>query len=298
MSQTVCYFKNGIGNLICQMPAIAALAYMDPTGKVDYCLDETWKADVRFIGIMDILTHWDKVNKVLLFPKNTPAKYKRYFYTLHSEASPVFDYFKSKSAPTENRVNWRERVIHETEYYKDLVRKLGWNKPFPQVNFPTTTIGTLETTKPVLGICNGLFNTASWQKKSWPHFEKLCKLVSDKYYIVKIGFGKELDEVKTYDNSFVGKLSITQTANVISQCDKFVTTDSSCMHIAAALGIDTVALFGGTYIFKNAPLTQKTKVLFDKKSTCRPCQDTERFFSCKDYQCMKNITPEEVVSCL
>jgi len=210
--------------------------------------------------ILDILKHWDKVDKVLLFPKDNPAKYKRYFYTLHSEASPVFDYFKSKSAPTENRVNWRERVIHETEYYKDIVRKIGWNKPFPKVNFPTTPAPLIvpENGKPILGICNGLFNTASWQKKSWPHFEKLCRLLKDKYHIVKIGFGKELDEVSTFDESFVNKLKITETASIISQCNKFITTDSSCMHIAAALGVDTVALFGGTYIFKNAPLSRNS----------------------------------------
>jgi ADP-heptose:LPS heptosyltransferase len=189
-------------------------------------------------------------------------------------------------------------VIHETEYYKEIVRGLGWNKPFPAVNFPISEKPEIDHKRPILGICNGLFNTASWHKKAWPNFERLCQIVKDRYHIVKVGFANELKEVKTFDTDYVGKLTMTETAKVISQCDKFVTTDSSCMHVAAMLGIDTVALFGGTYIFKNAPLSHKTKVLYDKRCQCRPCQDTEKFFSCREFNCMKNISPERVAKCL
>jgi len=44
--------------------------------------------------------------------------------------------------------------------------------------------------------------------------------------------------------SFLDKLSLRQTAYVISQCDLFVGCDSGLAHVAAAIGIKSVVLFG------------------------------------------------------
>ncbi len=87
-----------------------------------------------------------------------------------------------------------------------------------------------------------------------------------------------------------GKTRLSQLIAMIASCDLFITNDSGPMHLATALGIPTLALFGSTDEAATGPLGPSA-VVVNKKVECSPCLLRE----CPiDHRCMTRITAEEV----
>jgi heptosyltransferase-2 len=77
---------------------------------------------------------------------------------------------------------------------------------------------------------------------------------------------------------------------LIARCRVFVTNDSGLMHVAAALGVRLVAIFGSTDPSRTGPLGQNSRVIY-KSIPCAPCLKTQ----CpQDRECMEAISVEEV----
>ena len=88
-----------------------------------------------------------------------------------------------------------------------------------------------------------------------------------------------------------GHTNIGQLIALLSLCDGFIGNDSGCMHIAGALGIPTVAIFGSTNPDRTGPLGPKTRVLY-RKLECSPCLARTCRFG--HYQCLTQIQPAEL----
>ncbi|MEW6713806.1 MAG: lipopolysaccharide heptosyltransferase II [Nitrospirota bacterium] len=102
-------------------------------------------------------------------------------------------------------------------------------------------------------------------------------------------------ELKAHILNITGKTNLRELAALISECDAFITNDSGPMHIAAALHVPTVALFGSTDSSATGPFGDGHNVI-TKKLSCSPCLERE----CPEghLKCMTDITPEEVSSAL
>lgn len=97
-----------------------------------------------------------------------------------------------------------------------------------------------------------------------------------------------------YFHDLTDKTTLPQLVDSIASMDVFLTNDSGPMHIAAALRIPLVAIFGPTDINETAPYTQSTQILLYKGISCSPCKKRE--CPLKHHECMKAITPEEVIT--
>jgi len=71
-----------------------------------------------------------------------------------------------------------------------------------------------------------------------------------------------------------GKTSLRELAALISECDAFVTNDSGPMHMAAALSVPTVAIFGSTNRKTTGPFGQGHHAV-SKDFPCAPCMKRE-----------------------
>ncbi len=87
-----------------------------------------------------------------------------------------------------------------------------------------------------------------------------------------------------------GKTAIADLPALLSQCHLFLGNDSGAMHVAAAVGLPTVAVFGPTDPEGTAPVTPRRSIV-QQKPYCSPC-----FLKrCPtDHRCMKAVTPEMV----
>jgi lipopolysaccharide heptosyltransferase II len=93
--------------------------------------------------------------------------------------------------------------------------------------------------------------------------------------------------------NLVGQLALHELPYFLSRCDLLITNDSGPMHIAAALKVPVVALFGpeSPALFGPCSSPERSRVL-QKSVPCRPCPHT----SCAQPICLQGIYPSEVLA--
>ncbi len=107
---------------------------------------------------------------------------------------------------------------------------------------------------------------------------------------------KEIEEnlhIKNYIN-LAGKTSIKELIEKIGGLNGFITNDSGPMHIAAAYGVPTVAIFGPTDYKETSQWMNKKGLIVSKNLDCSPCM--KRICPLKHHNCMKMITANDVIS--
>jgi heptosyltransferase-2 len=87
-----------------------------------------------------------------------------------------------------------------------------------------------------------------------------------------------------------GKTPINDLPALLSRCHIFIGNDSGAMHVAAAVGLPVVAVFGPTDPFGTAPVTPRCSIV-QEKPYCSPCF----LRRCPtDHRCMTRVTPDAV----
>src|ERR1700743_3832876 len=89
-----------------------------------------------------------------------------------------------------------------------------------------------------------------------------------------------------------GKTAIAELPALLSRCQLFIGNDSGAMHVASAVGLPVVAIFGPTDPFGTAPVTPRCTIV-QEKPYCSPCF----LRRCPtDHRCMTRVTPESVTA--
>jgi ADP-heptose:LPS heptosyltransferase len=299
MSQTCIYYKSGIGNFIQATPAMRALASMDESEKVDICFDADWLDDPRIPAIIDIIKHSPFINRLVRYPGDIRlGDYKTWFTAVNCEISNASKDI-SRKFPQDiiwASVDWNKTCIHEMDINMLNAYRLGYKGSFPPLFAPIAKNPILNFDRPLIGLCNGAFEAPMWEKKRWPYFKDLALVLKDYFdgTIIGIGGTGELDGV-VMDENYCGKTSITESTKIISQLDLFITTDTGCMHIADALKIPSIVLFGPTLVSKNGPRNKELKII-RSVTPCSPCQYKEPFYTCSGAFCMETITIDKVMA--
>lgn len=92
-----------------------------------------------------------------------------------------------------------------------------------------------------------------------------------------------------------GQTTVGELIATLSLCDGFAGNDSGPMHLAAALGIPTCAIFGSTDPNRTRPLGPRIRVL-RRGLDCSPCLARRCRFG--HYNCLGDIAPVEVAGAL
>ena len=92
-----------------------------------------------------------------------------------------------------------------------------------------------------------------------------------------------------------GSTDVGDLVAVLSLCAGFAGNDSGAMHVAAALGIPTVGIFGSTEPQRTGPLGLRTRILY-RKLPCSPC--LARTCRYGHYECLKQLAVAEVATAL
>ncbi|MGH9781347.1 MAG: glycosyltransferase family 9 protein, partial [Candidatus Acidiferrales bacterium] len=90
--------------------------------------------------------------------------------------------------------------------------------------------------------------------------------------------------------SLVGQTPIGELPALFSRCQLFIGNDSGAMHVAGAVGVPVVGVFGSTDPYGTAPVTPR-RTLVQRKVACSPCFLRE----CPiDHRCMTRVTVADV----
>lgn len=98
---------------------------------------------------------------------------------------------------------------------------------------------------------------------------------------------------RTNPINLVGKTTLRELTALLALAERVVCHDSGPMHIAAALGKPTIAIFGPTDPQKTGPYS-KNALVIRHDVPCAPC----RHRTCDHHSCMQKLDVEEVASAL
>ena len=164
--------------------------------------------------------------------------------------------------------------------------------------------------KILIGFHPGTSPLKNHEKRRWPveYFGELARLIiesSRDFHIMVFG-GKDEEDLKLKIikmNADSGRItavttnSIRETAAIMKYCKIFVSNDSGLMHLAAAVNIPVVAIFGPTNPAWVKPWMTKHKVV-SLKLPCSPCfYYSPKPLKCVanlDFKCLKALTPGSV----
>jgi len=149
---------------------------------------------------------------------------------------------------------------------------------------------------------------ASWFTKQYPveYYRAIVKYLLNKenVEIILIGTEKEkslTDEIASTSQTGIwdlgGKTSLMESAVIIKNSDLFISGDCGPMHMAAALGVPQIALFGPTHPKLGfAPLNPRAKIL-TLDLECSPCT-LHGNDSCpqRHFKCMMDLLPEMIIN--
>jgi heptosyltransferase-2 len=113
-------------------------------------------------------------------------------------------------------------------------------------------------------------------------------------------FEEKLGE-KIYFKNFVGKTDLLKACALIKLCNLFVGNDSGLLHVANALNIPSVGIFGPSSPEQVLSYMNKNTVIINHKAPCSPCYVHQPDFNFKcEYKnkCLTNITVDDAVKAI
>ncbi|MFB3777299.1 MAG: lipopolysaccharide heptosyltransferase II [Bryobacteraceae bacterium] len=208
-----------------------------------------------------------------------------------------------------------ETPRHERYYYLELLRRAGIIEALPEINeIRLDAAGEARVageqrcaeaglSGPVIGVSPG---AAYGGAKRWlpERFAEAAALVAAAVDGSVAVFGSK-DERPVAElvmeglrargcaaRNFAGETTLREYIDLAAACRLFLTNDSGAMHVAAALDVPTVAVFGSTDDVGTGPVSSRARVVREPVD-CSPCLLRE----CPiDHRCMTRVPAERVAA--
>lgn len=157
----------------------------------------------------------------------------------------------------------------------------------------------LSLEKPILALCPG---AEYGRAKRWPpaHYAAVARYFRARGYQIWVFGGpndREITRLVCEDAGpecidLAGKTTLEQAIDLLSLSSVVVTNDSGLMHIAAAVDVPIVAIYGSSDPVYTPPLSTKSRIerlnLF-----CSPC--FKRDCPLKHFDCLRGVHPDRVI---
>ena len=249
---------------------------------------KTYVLDKKFINLYKALKHLDEFDVFFSFRNSFRAKFIK--FCISSKSKYQFDkkiYIKG----------------HQVEKYNHFINdSLKINTNSGKLTIYTENSSKVRKNK-LLGINPGAsYGSAKrWYPKD---FADVAIDLSSQYDIIILGGPKEKDIAKDIEKylmkkginnyqNLAAKTTIKELISQIANLDLFITGDSGPMHLAAALQVPTVAIFGPTEVGATSQWMNEKSIIVKKNLKCQPCMKRE--CPLKHHNCMKLIEASEVL---
>jgi len=207
-----------------------------------------------------------------------------------------------------------EIPAHEKFYYLELLRRAGWIEAFPResltiLNVPEQSRRRAAEFLLAAGVRPAAMRIAVGggasygSAKCWlpDRFAEVLNRLQPQVDAEVILFGTAAEAcvsaaiaagMRRPPIDLTGKTAVADLPALLSQCHLFIGNDSGAMHVAGAVGLPVVAVFGPTDPLGTAPMTPRCTIV-QQKPYCSPCF----LRRCPtDHRCMTAVTPLMVES--
>ncbi len=152
--------------------------------------------------------------------------------------------------------------------------------------------------KPFVALAPG----AGFKTKQWPleYFRELIETIEKKHRLPIVILGSKAEEerfklleISDAVHNLAGKLTLLESAIILSKAKVLISNDSGLMHMATAVKVPVLAIFGSTVKeFGFFPFRAQSKVIENQALWCRPCSHIGRnHCPLIHFKCMKDIKP-------
>jgi len=206
-----------------------------------------------------------------------------------------------------------DREMHAVDRYMALAKHVGLDMPKSSDHLPVAAearararhaleAAGLEPGAPYLVVCAH----ARWQTKLWPRdrfvrvIDEVHRRVGARAVIIgdraaAASAGQMVRASSSAPLDLAGRTTLKELVAVIAEARVMVANDSGPMHIAAAVGTPTVAIFGPTSPARTGPYGPGHRVVAGR-AVCSPCYRREcPLGGSEAVRCLKNVSVEEVV---
>jgi heptosyltransferase-2 len=201
---------------------------------------------------------------------------------------------------------------HESHYYLELIRRAGWLETRGEIQPIRLDVASAARTDAEATLLKAGARPGAWRcaiapgasygaAKCWPpeRFAALAdRLVSEcDADVILFGTPNEKQmaaricaSMKSRAISLAGQTSMRDLAALFRACSAFIGNDSGAMHVAAAVGLPVIGIFGSTDPNGTSPVTEQFTLIREAVS-CSPCF----LRSCPvDHRCMTRIEVDSV----
>jgi len=201
------------------------------------------------------------------------------------------------------------RKVHQIDYYLEMVKALGCTVAGRDIRLVPDDDARSAADKILAGFgvhqrdtLIGIAPGASYgPAKMWfpDRFAAVADRLADDFSAKVVLFGsagdrERTDRVQRHAKrdliNLAGETGLREAMALISRCDLFISNDSGLMHLAGALDVPLIAIFGSTNPVTTSPPGEKSRVIY-KNVSCSPCLKKK----CPtDFRCMDLIQADDV----
>jgi ADP-heptose:LPS heptosyltransferase len=282
----------GVGNIVLATPLLVALH------ELGFTVDVLLAAD--YAETADLLRPWSVVRKILHGLANAQqlAGYAKVLPAIPPFYWPRFARRFTGIANLVPRPRDSLFFENEQEFYLSFARVLGYpagRKPFYTLPIaPDDSFGVTLRTVVLAPGCK----TGAMAAKRWPYFPQLAQEFED---VAVVGTVDDLPQDRggrlpfpAHARSFVDRLTLRQTAELMAGAGLVVGNDSGLSHVAAACGTPCIMIFGPTPHQVLGQLPPHVTVV-RRGLTCEPCWYQSRLQACaRQVDCLRELTVQLV----
>jgi heptosyltransferase-2 len=203
---------------------------------------------------------------------------------------PWRDFFLNQFVPEPKQA---AQVTHHAQIYLRIAKQIGADieEALPEIPHVAAEARTV-------GLCPG---AEYGPAKRWPYFGEAAKILAEKHQLNWLIFGttkeRELAEevakqIGSAAINLAGKTSLAELIRELQRCQLLLTNDTGTMHLAAHLGVPTVAIFGSTEPALTGPMGEG-HIVIRHQVECSPCF----LRNCPiDFRCMERVKVADVVA--
>ncbi|MBC8495530.1 glycosyltransferase family 9 protein [archaeon] len=288
--------------LVGNKPGAEALKNNDDVKKVIIMSKSKFKALLPNLRLLRSLKKANYDESYMVFPGN------RWFFNLISFLAGAKKRYAHRY-PNKNfrSLSFLNSKLVEMQKTHDVIQNLnllekGYKNSKPRM---VLNAGSVKK-KAIIGIHPGSSTASDMEMKRWPE-KYYAELINKLKYPVRVFIGpdeedsfKLLKKYLTREVEEIREKSIFKVAKKIKECKQFIANDSGLMHIATAVEVPVIGIFGPTDPMRNDPFTDN-KIVLTHKMSCQPCSHTfhnlgqsvecihsERF-------CLTKLKPREVL---
>ncbi|GAB4330981.1 MAG: hypothetical protein Kow0099_01990 [Candidatus Abyssubacteria bacterium] len=323
MKRILVIHRGSLGDFLLLLPALVALRKKFPHSHIEL-LGRTEILSLVCPGVADAISSAERATLVGLFEHSgeLPEREVAFFSSFDAVVAYVSDtggiFARNlERMGIENRLVCppfppEGRRIHVGRYLAESILPILGGPLPPVVGFPfhftreeiRRAESLLEcvrrSARPILAVHPG----SGSRKKCWPaeRFDRLVDFLRMEVGVEIVMMLGPADErlaggfrslASQHGFLVLERLSLRSLAAVLSLCDAYVGNDSGATHLAARVGIPTIAIFGPTDPAVWAPAGPNVQVLAGTAG-CAPCT-RETMGRCERQLCLEAVTVEQVV---